>query len=585
MEKIILLINRDQIFLDRTRSILKNAGYSLHTTFDLEGALTILSNHCVGLIICDTKLKDIDGLELLYYLKKDPLRKDIPFMFLVPTRQQGDAFKAFELNAVDYLVYPLENEILIDKVDEVFSGSGLKPDSEAKRTEEIPEAPNKDLATIDSLTTIATVPIDVSRDNAIWLPGKIIRFDKESLFIETALFGKPEMFLMARISLDGEMIILNGRIKEITYEDFQKPACIEMPIEKGDIWDRIYNLLNGKSAPTKNATDTDVVEEEFIDLDDIFPSSSEKPEKNFIQTGSFQPAEISKPSYDQRFYYSIIGKQLDNCRAITLINTSSMGGLMQGWDVDQEREVALKIISYHLSGRNEFHESFFKEAGAVSRLNHPNIARIYYFGNSNDILYYATEFIDGQSMEDLVDRHGNLNNIKGLEYMIAVCEVLHHLNHNSIFHRNIKPTNLMVANSGAVKIIDFGFGIGPAEVKPAGKEVIIGDPIYMSPEQLSGKALDDSSDIYSVGATFYHVFTGFPPFEGDAMNAFISAPMKILPTPVKEKNPDIPVALAQIIEKMMAKTPSKRHKNFKSVLQEIKSLHAHIASRRRTPSR
>lgn len=583
-EKIILLINRDRTFLDHTTPILKKAGYSIRTATGVRETLTVLSSSSVGLIICDNKLKDINGMDLLYFLKNDPLREQIPFLFLVSTKNQGDAFKAFELNAADYLVYPLEDEILIDRIDEVFSTSGLKPAPPVKPPEIEPEAADENQS---GPIAVSSVAIDVSRDSAIWLPGKILSFDQERLFIETSLFGKPDMFLMVRLNIEGESVTINGHIKEISYEDFQKPASIEMAAQEEETWQRAHAYLTAKFGQVEDASDksdASDVEQEVLDLGDDFLSPAELPEKNIIQTGTFKPAAVSKPSYDQRFYYSIIGKQLDNYRAITLIGTSAMGGLMQGWDVDQEREVALKVISYHLSSNQNFYQAFFKDAQAVYRLAHPNIAQIYYFGSSNDILYYATEFVDGQTVEDLIERHGNLNNIKSLEHLISICETLGHTHRNGIFHHNIKPANIMVDSAGEIKLIDFGMGLSGIEGETDEKNPAIRASIYMSPEQAAGRGVDNRSDIYSVGATFYHAFTGCPPFEAEDPDGFVSQPIKTPLPPVREKNPDIPPALAQIIEKMMSKAPLNRYQDFQAVLKDIKTLHARVTKRKRPAS-
>jgi CheY-like chemotaxis protein len=573
-EKIILFINADSTFRKKTGAFLEKAGYKVLMPAEMKEVLSILADHSVGLVICDKRYHDISGLDLLNLIKEDSQLDSIPFLFLVSTRQQGRAFKAFELGATDYFVYPVDPEVLIDRIDEVFSFTGLKSLALSKPGEtEISSRPQAPVDLPDPMPVSGQM-IEVSRDGIIWLPGKIVSFGARCLFIDTALFGKPGVSLMARIKLDDGTFVLNGFIKNITYDDFQKPASIEMSTQEEEGWRRTHAYLTQRAQQASAATGQTPEEPEKTIL--FFPQEAEK---TAFRTGTFRPGR-KKSTYDQRFYHSIIGKQLDNYRAITLIGAGSMGGVMQGWDVALEREVALKVISYELSSKEKFREMFVKEARVVSRLNHLNIAQIYYIGTSSDILYYAMEFVDGQTLKDLIAKQGNLNSLKGLEYLITVCEALYYVHQNSIIHRDIKPANIMLNQSGMIKIVDFGVAISPNAKKPE-KNQIIGSPMYMSPEQVAGLAVDFRSDIYSVGATFYHIFTGVPPFAGadykDVMAQHIKQPL----TPMKQKNPKIPSKLAQVIEKMMAKDPFDRPADFRSIAEEVKGLYAQVLERNR----
>ncbi|MBT8339239.1 MAG: protein kinase [Desulfatitalea sp.] len=582
-EKIILLINRDAAFLDQTGSTLEDAGYHTRTASEMRGALALLSANAVGLIICDKALQDVSGFDLLNFIKKDPLREKIPFMFLVPANEQGGAFKAFELGAADYLVYPLAPQILVDAVDELFA-----TDDDVPLPSGIPEAhptaaANGQTSPTDDPIPVSGLIIDVSRDGVLWLPGNVQSFSRQSLYIETALFGKQGVSLLARIKRADGTFVLNGYIKEIRFEDFQKPAIIEMSVQEEEAWRRIHDDLTQKTQhQTQEAADQPEVEPQ---LEKTIVMSPTGIDKTAYKTGPFKPSKKKDPSYDRRFYHSLIGRQLDNYRAITLIGTGSMGGVIQGWDVALEREVALKVISYGLSSKESFREMFIKEARVVSRLNHLNVAQIYYIGTSSDILYYAMEFVDGLTMKELIAEQGNLNNLKGLEYFITVCEALYFVNQNSVIHRDIKPANIMITRAGNIKIVDFGVAVSADTVKKTTNNQIIGSPMYMSPEQVAGLSLDNRSDIYSVGATFYHAFTGQPPFQGTDFKTIMAHHVQTPLPPIRKKNANVPAALARIIEKMMAKDPLERYKDFQYVANDVKALRAHIVDRKRPSSR
>jgi len=119
-KKDILLINRDKDFLRHTADLLGKAGSTVHTAMEMRGALSVLSANSVGLIICDKDLQDISGNEFLNFIKKDPLREAIPFIFLVPVNDQGRPFKAFELGAIDFLVYPMDGQDLTKCIGEII---------------------------------------------------------------------------------------------------------------------------------------------------------------------------------------------------------------------------------------------------------------------------------------------------------------------------------------------------------------------------------------------------------------------------------------------------------------------------------
>jgi eukaryotic-like serine/threonine-protein kinase len=255
---------------------------------------------------------------------------------------------------------------------------------------------------------------------------------------------------------------------------------------------------------------------------------------------------------------------------------------LQGWDVALEREVALKIISYELSSKQEFRDMFIKEARVISRLNHPNIAQIYSIGSSNQILYYAMEFIDGVTLKDILNREGTLNSLKGLEYLLTVCKTLEFIYRSGIVHRDIKPANIMINNMGVLKLVDFGVAKA-RDAKPVGamKKLIMGTPLYMSPEQIAGLVLDHRSDMYSLGATFYHAFCGSPPFESGDFNVILDQHLKTAPVPLKERNAKIAPALSKIIEKMLSKDPNERYKDFQTIITALKILYSRAREARR----
>jgi len=216
---------------------------------------------------------------------------------------------------------------------------------------------------------------------------------------------------------------------------------------------------------------------------------------------------------------------------------------------------------------------FVKEARLVSRLTHPNIAQIYYIDQMDDVLYFAMELINGGTLADIIKDHNNLNTAKGLEHFITICRTLDFVSRQNIVHRDIKPANIMIDDNGTLKVVDFGVSIvndgTSTRRKPEG---LVGSPLYASPDCIMGRSLDCRSDIYSLGATFYTVFSGTPPFDGECVEAILFKHMNEELVPLKKKNPILSSELSDIIGKMMNKNPEDRYQDYQSIINDLNIL-------------
>ena len=165
------------------------------------------------------------------------------------------------------------------------------------------------------------------------------------------------------------------------------------------------------------------------------------------------------------------------------------------------------------------------------------------------------------------------NTLQGLNHFITICEALNFVSQKNVIHRDIKPANIMIGDQDTVKIVDFGVAKNvDVKEKENKKEGIVGSPFYISPESIKGSLLDHRSDIYSLGASFYHAFTGLPPFEGKDTEEILKKHMKGILIPLKKKNPKVSNSLGKIVEKMMAKDPDDRYQDYASIIKALKSL-------------
>jgi CheY-like chemotaxis protein len=577
----ILFINRDKILLEDLSQSLRENGYTVHTANDMRGALSALSANSMKLIISDNTLQDVTGYDLIRFLKNDPLREKIPFIFLVPINDQGRAMNAFKLGASDYVVYPITTDELLCRIQEATyslkTTDAVKSQQPPINSATLAPLGNPQDSVYEKRKTmrhpLSSVRVDVSRNGVFWLPAQIKNINREGLFLETALLAKAGVELFVKVALPSGTSVIKGQVKHLALKNNNPSAGIGVEIEKNAQWKEvlqyIITVIKKADAPANVLAATNAPRTVQQTM-----AASHGENKIVSKTANSSPPKVKvNAPYELRFYQSLVGKQLDNYKAVSFIGSGAMGGVFEGWDIALERTVALKVISYRLASRENSREMFIKEARLASKLDHPNIAHMYHIGNVNAILYFAMEYIDGITMSDMIIKGDKFNTLKGLNYLITICEALDFVSKNNIIHRDIKPANIMINDKGILKIVDFGVAkIVDVEGDTNSKEGIVGSPYYISPEAIDGSPLDLRSDIYSLGASFYHAFTGTPPFDGQNAEEVLKKHLEQTLIPLRKKNPKVSPALGKIIEKMMAKQPENRYQDYKVIIKDLKAL-------------
>jgi len=264
--------------------------------------------------------------------------------------------------------------------------------------------------------------------------------------------------------------------------------------------------------------------------------------------------------------------QIDNYKIIEKIGVGGMGEVYKGIDIMLEREVAIKLLRPELSSREDIVQRFRSEAILLGKLNHPNIATVYNFGKTGDQYYMALEFVNGETLDSLIQRQGALPWRAALEYTIKILEGLSHAHGFNIVHRDIKPSNIIVNGTKSLKILDFGIAriLETARLTKTGH--LVGTMEYVSPEQIQGKETDARSDIYSVGIALYEMLTGHVPFQKQTEYELIKAHVEEKPKPLKNLAGIIPSQLENIVLKALEKKPEHRFRDandFSKALQKI----------------
>ncbi len=260
---------------------------------------------------------------------------------------------------------------------------------------------------------------------------------------------------------------------------------------------------------------------------------------------------------------------------VSLIGRGSMGIVYKGFDPVIGRTVAIKTMqSEGIAGPEleEFRRRFQVEAQAAGGLTHPNIVTIYDFGfdEPSSVLYMAMEYLEGKSLQRLVDEEGVLPVETIIPMLEQICAGLGYAHQGKIVHRDIKPANIMVLTSGLIKLMDFGIAkVASSGLTQAGQ--ILGTPHYMSPEQVKGRQIDGRSDIFSLGVIIYELMTGEKPFGGQNITTVIYKIINESPTPPRELDAAIHPGLNYVISKALAKRVEDRYQSCGELAEDLKN--------------
>src|ERR1700674_4002878 len=254
----------------------------------------------------------------------------------------------------------------------------------------------------------------------------------------------------------------------------------------------------------------------------------------------------------------MIDRVIGNYRIVEKVGEGGMGTVYRAVDLMLEREVAIKAIRPELSREPEIVERFRAEAKMLARLSHPAIATIYSFFVEGDDLFLAMEFVRGSSLSKLLQSAGPLPWERAVPLLAGALDGIDQAHRVGIVHRDLKSDNLMVSESGTVKVMDFGIArlIGSSRLTRTG--LLVGTLHYMAPEQIRGEDVDRRTDIYALGAVLYEMLTGRVPFQGASDYAVLKAHVEEHPAPPSAAMPGLPSWLDHAILKALAKAPAER---------------------------
>jgi eukaryotic-like serine/threonine-protein kinase len=283
----------------------------------------------------------------------------------------------------------------------------------------------------------------------------------------------------------------------------------------------------------------------------------------------------------------MIGKTISRYVVLEKLGEGGMGVVYLATDTKLDRKVALKLLRADAVADGEWKRRFVREAKAASALQHPGIVTIYDIDADQGADFIAMEYVDGRSLDGTIGGRP-LPVAAALDYAIQIAEALSAAHASGIVHRDIKPANIMVTHGGAAKVLDFG--LAKLREKEAEEDqptvaaqghtapgVIVGTAAYMSPEQAEGKTVDVRSDVFSLGAVLYEMFTGVRPFRGDSHLSTLSALLRDRPAPLKAVRADIPLEIEHVVFRCLEKTPAARYADAGEVRDALAAVKARLA--------
>ncbi len=256
------------------------------------------------------------------------------------------------------------------------------------------------------------------------------------------------------------------------------------------------------------------------------------------------------------------------------IGEGGMGIVYKANQRSMARIVALKVLSPKYASRQKFVDQFIREARAAGQLNHPNIIQVHDVGTENGIHFFSMEFIEGATCMQILKQSGAFPVSEALEVVRQTARALEYAHSQRLIHQDIKPDNIMIGPNNQVKLADLGISktFDEVEAEEGGQRRVMGTPHYMAPEAALGKRVDHRVDIYSLGATMYHLLTGKTPFTGtnatDVLKAHVMDPFP----PIHDLNPEVPEPICALVERLVAKKPEDRYQSATEVVEEIQRL-------------
>jgi serine/threonine-protein kinase len=269
------------------------------------------------------------------------------------------------------------------------------------------------------------------------------------------------------------------------------------------------------------------------------------------------------------------GQKIPGFKVIEKLGAGAMATVFKAKQISLDRMVAIKVLPKKFTSNKQFIERFYAEGRAAASLNHPNIVQAYDVGKAGEYHYFVMEFVDGTTVYDEIVKKKRVSEDEAVQITIQVAEALEHAHTRGLIHRDVKPKNIMITKAGSVKLADMGLAraMSDNEAAQAEQGKAFGTPYYISPEQIRGEIkIGPPADIYSLGATLYHMLTGQVPFDGKNPSDVMHKHLKATLVPPDHVYPKLSAGVSEVVEMMMAKNPQDRYRNCGDLLTDLRAV-------------
>jgi serine/threonine-protein kinase len=269
------------------------------------------------------------------------------------------------------------------------------------------------------------------------------------------------------------------------------------------------------------------------------------------------------------------GQQIPGFKIQAKVGAGAMAAVFKAKQISLDRLVAIKVLPRKFNGNRQFIERFYAEGRAAAQLNHPNIVQAYDVGRAGEFHYFVMEYVEGGTVHDQIVSAKRFEEREALDIVINIADALQHAHEKGLIHRDVKPKNIMKTKSGVAKLADLGLAraIDDKDAALAEKGKAYGTPYYISPEQIRGEVnVGPQADIYSLGATLYHMITGNVPFDGKNPKEVMEKHLKDQLVPPDHVNPRLSAGISEVVEMMMAKSRRDRYKSCADLLVDLRAI-------------
>ena len=590
---------------------LTGMGHAVATCRSASEAIDQLNAGEFHLVITDSEMPDGSGYDILRATQQHPGERHIATIIISSRDHPERIVKALERGADDYLTKPISPANVVARVSAVLDlqARGLL-DSRGPDVLDLPKL-DRTLRETTGGTRKLNAICDALRDGLHAERASVYRYDAAANELLTVVAhgrvsedGGPLIRMPADEGLAGACMRLghiinipdahadsrfNPRFDEQTGFQTRSVLCVPLRDDHDAIIGvaQILNHHNGTFAADSEVKAMQLaprcaltLAEAFFEVDrelNLAATIIAQPgTANFLST--MLPSSVGMrtsiiPKSRSARAESFVGTEIGRYRVTAVLGTGSQGFVLDGLDELLDRSVAIKLLGPDSARIPMLRRQFMQEARTMAKLGHPNTVAIHDAGEHDGALYLVMEHCTGGTSFTLIKESGGLDLTRATKILRDACQGLNAAHQRGMIHRDIKPDNILIDESGMAKLSDFGLVLAPNTTDIAGGNHIIGTPHYMSPEQCSGGLADHRSDLYAMGATWFHLVTGQPPYHGSSDMREVLRHHRESPVPDPRKLvPDLPEDVISIISTAMSKDPTDRYQNSSELLRDLEAL-------------